>query len=116
MPGFFRTLFLVIIAVCVTVFVIINRDETTLYFSPLHDPITTPLYFILVATLGIGLILGILMLSPKYLGLKLQNRKLKKEKEKLEKNIEKAAKTLHEKEAIDLVPVLVSPSEKEKII
>jgi uncharacterized integral membrane protein len=47
-----------IIAVILTVFALFNRQTVEVFYSPVHDPLSFPLYLIILSFLGMGFIMG----------------------------------------------------------
>lgn len=68
-----------------------NRQSIDFSYSPLHDPVTLPLYYVLLLTLAIGFVLGA-VLTWAY-GAK--GRKVRREQKKTIKTMQKELDTLH---------------------
>jgi uncharacterized integral membrane protein len=81
----------------VVAFVVLNRQETTLYFSPISDPIILPLWIMGLVLFGLGFIVGALLLWlnswPTYKEL----RQTKKDLKQAEQDRDDLNDTLHER-------------------
>ena len=53
-----KNIFGIIFAIALVAFAISNRQDTTLIYSPVHEAMTVPLYFITLIFLGAGFLLG----------------------------------------------------------
>lgn len=80
-----RTFFGFVTAAALIYFAVANRQSTELYFSPVHDPLQTPLYLIALLFMLIGFILGGLVVWINGGSL----RKIKRQQRKAIKNLEK---------------------------
>ncbi|MEM7651006.1 MAG: LapA family protein [Pseudomonadota bacterium] len=74
-----------IMALALTGFAVSNRQDTTLIYSPLHDPLEVPLYLIALLFMAAGFILG--AMAVWFNGAK--TRKLKRQQRKTIKTLEK---------------------------
>ena len=72
----------------IVAFVVLNRQETTLYISPLSDPLTLPLWFLGIILFAVGFLVGALLLWlnnwPARKELKSIRKELKQTQEKYE--------------------------------
>lgn len=73
-------------------FAIANRQDVSVIYSPIHDPLTLPLYLIVLSLTAIGFILGgaFVWLSMGSL------RQTKRQQKKLIKSLEKELKAVNE--------------------
>ena len=53
-----RNIFGILIAAIVIAFAVSNRQDTTLIYSPVHEPLEVPLYLITLLFLAIGFMFG----------------------------------------------------------
>lgn len=85
-PGFF-------LATLAVLFAVNNREAVIVHWSPMHDPLTLPLYIVVLGLTAIGFITGGLITWLNMLPLRFELRKEKKRarefEERLEKEIEK---------------------------
>lgn len=92
MISFFKALLYILIAAFAAWFAMANPDETALIFSPLHDPVSVPVYIVGLGGLGIGFIFGCLVVWLNSISLYFDKRAGKKEIKKLEKRLAKIQK------------------------
>ena len=76
-----------IITIFIAAFAVLNREEVLLTWSPIHDPITLPIYAVALASMAIGFIIGGTIVW-------LNAGKVRKEKRKQKKNIKILEKEL----------------------
>jgi uncharacterized integral membrane protein len=98
--GFIRGIFGAILALLLAGFAVYNRTPVTLTYSPIHDPITLPLYLISLGLMAIGFILGGAFVWFTMGTL----RKTKREQKKLIKSLEKDLKAVNENGASHIKP------------
>ena len=70
----FGILVIVVASVLAVIFAMANRDAVILYFMDFYSQ-ELPLFIWLYITFGIGLLVGILAMVPRYVGVKLKLRK-----------------------------------------
>ncbi len=63
----------------IVAFVVLNRQETELYISPLSDPLTLPLWLLGIILFALGFLVGALLLWLNHWPERKQNRTLKKD-------------------------------------
>ena len=68
-------------------FAAFNRQETELYFSPIHDPITLPLYAVTLGFAGLAFLLGGLTVW-------LSDGKIRKDRRSLRKTVKSLEREL----------------------
>jgi uncharacterized integral membrane protein len=68
----------------VIAFVVLNQQETTLYFSPLADPLTLPLWIMGLFLFSLGFIVGALLLWLNSWPLRKELKAVKKDLKKTE--------------------------------
>lgn len=91
--GFIKTIFGFVLAAFLVAFAVSNRQDTTLIYSPVHDPLNVPLYLLALLFMATGFVLGgtvVWLNGSKTRRLKRQQRKTIKE---LEKELEKIETT-----------------------
>jgi len=98
--AFFRTIFGFVLAITLTGFAIANRQETTLIYSPVHEPLNVPLYLITLIFLALGFILGGMVVWMN----NAPTRKVKRQQRKTIKSLEKELGSLQTKSSNDLKP------------
>mgnify|MGYP000739824526 CR=1 FL=1 len=91
-----RWLFMLPIILLVILFALANPSPTIINWSPFHEAITLPLYFIVVFFLCLGFLIGALISWVGMLPSWKEKRNLKKENAKLEKDLNKANEKLIE--------------------
>lgn len=74
-------------------FAILNRDVTTLAWSPMHDPYELPLYVVILASLAAGFLIGSFTTWAGSAKTRKTKRAQKKQIKALEKELVKAEKT-----------------------
>jgi len=88
--SFIRTVLGFLITIVVTAIAVMNREDVTVTFSPLHDTISLPLYIPIIAALALGFFIGSIMVT-------LNSSKLKKEKRLAKREIRTLEKKLNQK-------------------
>ncbi len=86
--SFIRWIIGFLIAVIVTAFVVSNRHEAALYFSPLHPPLEFPLYVIGLGLLAFGFLLGSFTVWINSASVRQTRRKQSKHIKTLEKELD----------------------------
>ncbi len=88
------------IAIAAAAFAIANRQVVDVIYSPIHDPVSLPLYLIVLGLTALGFILGgiFVWMSMGHL------RKTKRQQKKLIKTLEKELKAVNENGPIELSP------------
>lgn len=81
-------------------FVVLNRQETTLYISPIADPLVLPLWIMGLVLFGIGFIAGALLLWLNSWPVRKELRAAKKDLKKSEEAYEELQNDIHDS-AID---------------
>ena len=76
-----------IIVVCVF-WAVSNRQDIEIIFSPLHDPVTMPVYFLILGALALGFFVGATSCWFSMSGLRKQKREQKKEIKQLKKDLD----------------------------
>ena len=110
--GFIRAVFGFIIAIALTAFAIANRQSVPLTYSPLHDPLNVPLYFIALGFLAAGFILGAIIVWVSGGAARRTGRKQRKTIKALEKDLAKLehkAMNTNAPPAAELFPALPEP-------
>lgn len=95
-----RSLIGFVIALAAAAFAIANRQSVDVVYSPIHDPITLPLYLIVLGLTALGFILGGIFVWISMGTL----RKTKRQQKKLIKTLEKELKAVNENDAISISP------------
>lgn len=107
--AFLRSLFGFIIAAALAACAIFNRAPTEFTFSPTHDPLTVPLYLILLGGLLLGFILGAIAAWFAEGKNRREKRRLKKQVKALEKQLDDAQGTLAKSDpAGDMFPSITA--------
>ena len=68
-------------------FIMLNRGDTRLVYSPFHDAVTLPVMWLGLLFLCIGFISGVILLWAEYGSVRRSNRELKREVKTLEKQL-----------------------------
>lgn len=84
------------IVIGAVLFALANPTNVMLTWSPMHEPIDLPLYFIALAFLGVGFLLGAVIAWLNMGKTRAEKRRLKKENKQLEKDINEANEKLTE--------------------
>ena len=84
---FLRWIVVSLLTVALAVVVVMNRNDVTLYWSPLHEPLQLPCYLILLFFAAIGFVFGSFIVWVNYAPLRREKRRQKKELIVLEKQI-----------------------------
>jgi len=71
-------------------FALANPDIVTITWSPFHDPLSLPLYFVVLAFLGLGFLLGAFMAWIGMGKTRSDRRRLRRENKQLAKDINEA--------------------------
>lgn len=96
----FKYLLKVPTLIFVVAFVVLNRQETTLYFSPISDPITLPLWIMGLILFGVGFTTGALLLWLNSFPTRKELRTTQKKLKTTEQDLENLKNDFHDK-AID---------------
>lgn len=70
----------------IVAFVVLNRQETTLFFSPLASPITLPLWLLGIILFAFGFIVGAILLWLNHWPIRSELRQAKKDLKLVEKD------------------------------
>ncbi|HPD82531.1 MAG: LapA family protein [Alphaproteobacteria bacterium] len=105
------------IIVGAVLFAVANPDPVTLTWSPFHKPTELPLYFVVLAFLGAGFLLGAFMA---WLGMgktRAERRRLKRENKQMEKDIneanEKLTESLAQQKKIEPAPSVIDMDDED---
>jgi len=102
--------FLLIIAIAW--FCIINAQSVDIIWSPIHDPLTLPLYTTIIGGLIIGFAIGTLLTWINSGHVRKEKRRQKKQIKSLEKELEKNTTAIsNQKPPADFFPALPNKSE-----
>ena len=91
--GFIKNIFGILFAIALIAFAISNRQDTTLIYSPVHDAMTVPLYFITLLFLGAGFLLGAVTVWLNSGHIRKTKRQQKRQIKALEKELENVKST-----------------------
>lgn len=83
--------------ILIVAFVVLNRQDTTLYFSPLMDPITLPLWIMGLSFFAIGFIVGAILLWLNSWPIRKELKQSKKDFQTLEKEHTNLSNSLQDK-------------------
>lgn len=76
-----------VIVICVFL-AVSNRDDITIAYSPLHDPISLPLYFFALCILALGFLAGSLLTWLSTGNVRKERRRYKKELKLAQKELD----------------------------
>lgn len=86
--NFFKYILKILAIIFIVGFVVLNRQETTFYLSPLNDPLTLPMWLMGLVLFSVGFIIGALLLWlnswPTRKDLKATKKQLKESEKDLE--------------------------------
>ena len=82
----------------VVAFVVLNRQEATLYFSPIASPLILPLWLLGLVLFAIGFAVGALLLWLNSWPVYKELRQTKKDLKTMEKERDLIADTMHDRE------------------
>jgi uncharacterized integral membrane protein len=107
--AFLRMIFALPLIIGAVMFALAHPEKVLLTYSPLSEPIELPLYFVALAFLGIGFLLGVFCTWLGMGKLRKERRAYKKEVKKLTKENEKLTteKTKAENELEKLNPDVI---------
>lgn len=94
------------IIVGAVLFAFSNPAIVTIHWSPFHDPADLPLYFIALAFLGVGFLIGAFMAWIGMGKTRAERRQYKRDNKQLEKDINEANEKLTEALAKQKTPTL----------
>lgn len=107
--SFIRSFLGLIIAIALAAFAIFNRDPIQFTYSPAHDPLTMPLYIILLGGLLGGFIMGAIAAWMSEGKNRREKRKLKKQVKTLEKQLDETQRALSKTDpAGDMFPSITA--------
>ncbi|MCB9983745.1 MAG: LapA family protein [Rhodospirillales bacterium] len=110
--GFIRTIFGFIIAITLVAFAVSNRQTIPLNYSPVHEPLELPLYFLTLVFMAAGFLLGAVAMWLNTAPTRRRGRQQRKTIKALEKEIatlgHKSEKTAPNPPAQELFPALSS--------
>lgn len=89
-----------VLAAAIALFAIYNRQPVDVTFSPIHDPLSIPLYLIALGLMGAGFLLG----GTFVWFTQGRVRKTKRQQKKQIKALEKELKAVNENGAQELTP------------
>jgi len=103
-------------AVIIAGFVVMNRHDTALFYSPIHPAIETPVMFIALGAFAFGFLLGAVIVWLGSLNDKFEKRKQRKEIAGLKKSLHEAGKNAGELKTPqnDLFPALTHKTSAHK--
>lgn len=78
----------------IVAFVVLNRQETTLFFSPLASPITLPLWLLGIVLFAIGFIVGATLLWLNHWPVRSELRQTKKDLKAIEHDHDRMSQTI----------------------
>lgn len=78
----------------IVAFVVLNRQETTLFFSPLASPLTLPLWLLGIILFALGFIVGATLLWLNHWPVRNELRQAKKDLKSAEKDRAEISETL----------------------
>ena len=96
MIGFFKYLLKFVAIILIVSFLALNRQETTLYYSPLNDPLTLPLWLMGLVLFAFGFTIGALLLWLNSWPIKKELSRTRKQLKEAEKDRETLGETLHD--------------------
>jgi len=97
-----------VMAVCIAGFAVFNRAVVSVVWSPIHDPVTMPLYLTALGALVVGFLFGGVTVWLNMASVRREKRQQKKELKVMEKEIDKLKKNSHgaEPPVSELFPAL----------
>ena len=98
MIAFFRWIAGFIIIVLFAGFAAFNRQDVTLYYSPVHDPLNWPLYVLVLGFAAMGFIIGAMVVWMSDGKLRREKRLQKKQIKTLETELKKTQIIMDAKE------------------
>ena len=98
MIAFFRWIAGFLIITLFAGFAAFNRQEVTLYYSPVHDPLNWPLYALVLGFAAIGFMIGALVVWISDGKIRREKRLQKKQIKKLENELQKTQIVMNAKE------------------
>lgn len=98
MIAFFRWITGFLIIILFAGFAAFNRQEVTLYYSPVHDPLNWPLYVLVLGFAATGFIIGALVVWISDGKIRREKRLQKKQIKKLENELQKTQIVMDAKE------------------
>ncbi len=87
--GFLRWLIGLVITIVIASFAAMNTEVVSFTFSPVHDPVSIPVYMVILSTLAFGFLFGGIVVWLNAAPVRKAKRKQKKEIKLLEKELEK---------------------------
>ena len=81
-------------------FVVLNRQDTTLYYSPISDPLVLPLWLLGIVLFGVGFIVGAMLLWLNHWPTYREVRKLRKELKQTRGEVEELSDHLHREDDV----------------
>lgn len=68
-------------------FVMLNRQDTSIVYSPMHEPLTAPIMWIGMLFLCVGFLSGVILLWAEYGSVRQKSRAMAKQVKQLEKQL-----------------------------
>lgn len=91
---FFKYLLKIPTFIFCVAFVVLNMQDTTLYYSPLANPVTMPLWLLGIILFSLGFMIGGLLVWLNHWPLKRELKQAQKERTKIEKEREAMAQDI----------------------
>jgi len=94
----FRFILKFLAIVFIVAFVVLNRQETTLYISPLSEPLTLPMWIMGLVLFSIGFTVGALLLWLNTLSVKRDLKQARKKLDQAEHDLVETSENLQDKQ------------------
>lgn len=102
-----KSLITFLLIISIAGFCMLNAQKIDITWSPIHDPVSIPLYALILSTLTFGFIIGACVLWINSGTLRKTKRQQKKQIQTLEKELSKASdNTNNQKPPADFFPAL----------
>ncbi len=113
--AFIRSLIALLIAFCIAGFAVMNRNDVEVFWSPINQAYTVPLYVIILGSLIAGFLIGGIVVWLNHGGLRRTSRKQKKHIKDLEKELSKIeTDPLAETPPSDFFPAIAFKKQKSE--